>query len=64
LAGQRVAQVVVDKELSSSGVHWSWGNRQVPGRQAFAQPLSAKATQLTMGIRLWELSNKLVDMAD
>jgi len=64
LAGQRVAQVVVDKELSSSGVHWSWGNRQVPGRQAFAQPLSAKATQLTMGVRLWELSNKLVDMAD
>ncbi|WP_297722454.1 protochlorophyllide reductase [Limnohabitans sp. Rim8] len=64
LAGQRVAQVLVDKDFSSSGVHWSWGNRQVPGRQAFAQPLSAKATQLTMGIRLWELSNKLVGMAD
>ena len=64
LAGQRVAQVVVDKDFSASGVHWSWGNRQVPGRQAFAQPLSAKATQLTMGIRLWELSNQLVGMSD
>lgn len=52
LAGQRVAQVVVDKDFSTSGVHWSWGNRQVPGRQAFAQPLSAKATQLQLGMRL------------
>ncbi|PIT82811.1 protochlorophyllide reductase [Limnohabitans sp. 15K] len=64
LAGQRVAQVVVDKDFSTSGVHWSWGNRQVPGRQAFAQPLSAKATQLQLGIRLWELSNQLVGIAD
>ena len=64
LAGKRVAQVVVDKDFSTSGVHWSWGNRQVLGRQAFAQPLSAKATQLKLGIRLWELSNKLVDIAD
>ena len=60
LAGERVAQVVVDPQFSASGVDWSWGNRQVPGRQAFAQPLSAKATQLKLGIRLWELSNKLV----
>ncbi len=64
LAGHRVAQVVVDKEFSTSGVHWSWGNRQVPGRSAFAQPLSAKATQLRLGIRLWELSNQLVGIAD
>jgi protochlorophyllide reductase len=64
LAGQRVAQVVVDKDFSTSGVHWSWGNRQVPGREAFAQPLSAKATQLQLGMRLWELSNQLVGIAD
>ena len=64
LAGQRVAQVLIDEDFSSSGVHWSWGNRQVPGRQAFAQPLSVKATQLQLGIRLWELSNKLVGVAD
>jgi protochlorophyllide reductase len=63
LAGQRVAQVVVDPEFSNSGVHWSWGNRQVPGRAAFAQPLSAKATQLQLGIRLWELSNKLTGIS-
>jgi hypothetical protein len=43
-----VAQVGVDRDFSTSGVHWSWGNRQVPGRQAFAQPLSAKATQLQL----------------
>ncbi|CAN1571378.1 FabG Dehydrogenases with different specificities (related to short-chain alcohol dehydrogenases) [Burkholderiaceae bacterium] len=64
LAGQRVAQIVVDPAFSMSGVHWSWGNRQVAGRQAFAQPLSAKATQLQLGIRLWELSNQLVGVAD
>ena len=64
LAGERVAQVLVDKEFSTSGVHWSWGNRQKPGRPAFAQSLSAKATQLKLGIRLWELSNKLVGVAD
>lgn len=64
LAGQRVAQVLIDEDFSSSGVHWSWGNRQVPGRQAFAQPLSVKATQLQLGIRLWELSNKLVGVAE
>jgi protochlorophyllide reductase len=64
LAGQRVAQVVVDPAFSTSGVHWSWGNRQVPGRQAFAQPLSAKATQLQLGIRLWDLSNQLVGISD
>jgi len=64
LAGQRVAQVLVDKEFDTSGVHWSWGNRQVPGRQAFAQPLSAKATQLALGIRLLEISNQLVGIRD
>ena len=60
LAGDRVAQVVVDLEFATSGVHWSWGNRQKPGRPAFAQPLSAKATQESLGIQLWELSDKLV----
>jgi protochlorophyllide reductase len=60
LAGERVAQVVIDSEFATSGVHWSWGNRQKPGRPAFAQPLSAKATRESLGIRLWELSDKLV----
>ena len=64
LAGQRAAQVIVDPAFSTSGVHWSWGNRQVLGRLAFAQPLSAKATQLKLGIRLWSLSNNLIGISD
>ena len=64
LAGQRVAQVLIDPSFSSSGLHWSWGNGQVSDREAFAQRLSAKATQLSLGIRLWELSNNLVGIAD
>jgi protochlorophyllide reductase len=63
LAGELVAQVVTDAEFSTSGVHWSWGNRQREGRAAFAQALSAKATQQSLGIRLWELSDKLVGLA-
>ncbi len=62
LAGERVAQVVVDAHFATSGVHWSWGNRQRPGRPAFAQKLSAKATQQSLGIRLWELSEKLTGL--
>jgi protochlorophyllide reductase len=64
LAGDRVAQVVVDSAFSTSGVHWSWGNRQKPGRPAFAQPLSAKATRESLGIQLWELSDKLVGYSE
>ncbi len=60
LAGERVAQVVADREFAESGVHWSWGNRQKPGRQAFSQPLSSKASDQGMANELWELSEKLV----
>jgi protochlorophyllide reductase len=63
LAGERVAQVVADAEFSKSGVHWSWGNRQQPGRQAFSQPLSAKANDEVRAARLWTLSEKLVGLA-
>jgi hypothetical protein len=42
--------------------NWSWGNRQRENRPAFAQALSAKATQQTLVIRL-ELSDKLVGLA-
>ena len=62
LAGERVAQVVTDAEFSTSGVHWSWGNRQREGRQAFAQPLSSKATRVELGQRLWDLSAGLVQL--
>jgi protochlorophyllide reductase len=60
LAGERVAQVVADPEFNQSGVHWSWGNRQTPGRQSFIQELSAKASDDTTAQRLWELSAQLV----
>jgi protochlorophyllide reductase len=58
-----VAQVVADEAFSQSGVHWSWGNRQQEGRQAFAQPLSAKANDTARANRLWELSERFVGLA-
>ena len=62
LAGERVAQTVADEGFATSGVHWSWGNRQREGREAFAQPLSSKATQVELGQRLWDLSAGLVQL--
>jgi protochlorophyllide reductase len=56
LAGDRLAQVVADDAFTQSGVHWSWGNRQKAGRAAFAQPLTARASDEALGRRLWELS--------
>jgi protochlorophyllide reductase len=63
LAGERVAQVVIDPAFAQSGVHWSWGNRQQPGRAAFAQPLSAKAENEARASRLWDLSERFVGIA-
>ncbi len=62
LAGERVADVVASPAFTRSGVHWSWGNRQKPGREAFAQPLSAKANDEARGQRLWDLTAKLVGL--
>ena len=63
LAGERVAQVVADSGFAQSGVHWSWGNRQQAGRQAYAQPLSAKANDAARAARLWDISERLVGLA-
>jgi protochlorophyllide reductase len=63
LAGERVAQVVIDPAFAQSGVHWSWGNRQQEGRAAFAQPLSAKAENEARASRLWDLSERFVGIA-
>jgi len=49
LAGERVAQVVTGPGFEQSGVHWSWGNRQREGAEAFAQSLSAKANNEARG---------------
>jgi protochlorophyllide reductase len=62
LAGERVAQVVADPAFAQSGVHWSWGNRQRAGRQAFSQPLSARASDARRNERLWTLSEQLVGL--
>jgi protochlorophyllide reductase len=58
-----VAQVVIDPEFAESGVHWSWGNRQKEGREAFAQPLSARASDAARNERLWDLTLKAVGLA-
>ena len=63
LAGERVAQVVIEPAFAQSGVHWSWGNRQVPGRAPFAQPLSATARDVARASRLWTLSEQCVGLA-
>lgn len=63
LAGERLAAVVIDPEFSQSGLHWSWGNRQVPGRAPFSQPLSPSASDPNRGERLWDLTASLVARA-
>eukprot|EP01035_Chromulina_nebulosa_P045855 gene45855-biopygen31719 len=63
LSGERVAQVVADPAFSQSGVHWSWGNRQRLGREAFAQGLSTKATDAVRSRDLWVLTAGLVGLA-
>ena len=63
LAGERVAKGVIDSEFKQSGYHWSWGNRQQQGRQAFVQELSAEGSDDAKAKRLWELSERLVGVA-
>ncbi len=63
LSGQRVADVVTDPEFAQSGVHWSWGNRQKTGREAFSQSLSSKATDVARSALLWDLSAALIGTA-
>jgi protochlorophyllide reductase len=62
-AGERVAQVVADSAFSSSGVHWSWGNRQKQGGKQFSQELSDKASNPGTAQAMWEESMKLVGLA-
>ncbi|MEC4807258.1 MAG: protochlorophyllide reductase [Jaaginema sp. PMC 1079.18] len=62
-AGERVADVVTDPEMKQSGVYWSWGNRQKPGRQSFEQEVSNEASDRAKAEKMWDLSAKLVGMA-
>lgn len=63
LAGDRVAQVVAEDEFNQSGVYWSWGNRQKPGRRSFDQEVSNEAQDDAKARKLWDLSAKLVGLA-
>ncbi|MFN5118718.1 MAG: protochlorophyllide reductase [Cyanobacteriota bacterium] len=62
LAGERVAEVVVDPAFATSGVHWSWGNRQRKDGRQFSQELSEKASNPATATRMWDLSMKLVGL--
>jgi protochlorophyllide reductase len=63
LAGERVAQVVADPAFATSGVHWSWGNRQKQGGKQFSQELSDKASNPEVAQGVWDLSMRLVGLA-
>ena len=62
LAGERVAQVVADPGFGTSGVHWSWGNRQKQDGKQFSQELSDKASNPETAQGVWEESLKLVGL--
>lgn len=63
LAGDRVAEVVANPQYNTSGVYWSWGNRQKQGRQSFVQEVSDEASDDTKAKKMWDLSAKLVGLA-
>jgi protochlorophyllide reductase len=62
LAGDRLAQVVVDPQFKQSGAHWSWGNRQKAGRESFIQELSEQASDEATATKMWDYSRKLVGL--
>lgn len=64
LAGERVASVIADPEFRQSGAYWSWGNRNSQERKAFVQRVSSQARDDQKAVRMWELTAKLVGVAD
>ena len=62
LAGERVALIASGKDFSSSGIHWSWGNRQKSGKKVFSQKLSNRIIDPLISKKMWELSLKLVGL--
>lgn len=63
LAGERVAQVVIDPEYKQSGAYWSWGNRQKKDGKSFVQRVSPQARDDEKGQRMWDLTAQLVGLA-
>jgi hypothetical protein len=51
---------LAERDVATSGVHWSWGSRKMPGRRAFAQSLSTKTTDTIWGKTLWDFGAGLV----
>ncbi|WP_017302851.1 protochlorophyllide reductase [Spirulina subsalsa] len=64
LAGERVAAVVIDPEFCQSGAYWSWGNRQKKDGKFFVQRVSRQARDDEKGEKMWDLSNRLVGLAE
>jgi protochlorophyllide reductase len=64
LSGERVASVLADPEFKQSGAYWSWGNRNSQERKAFVQKVSSQARDDEKAVRMWELTAKLVGLAD
>ncbi|KAK3184177.1 hypothetical protein Dsin_031463 [Dipteronia sinensis] len=58
-AGQRLAQVVSDPNLTKSGVYWSWNKNS----SSFENQLSKEASDAEKARKLWEISEKLVGLA-
>jgi hypothetical protein len=52
----------VEAEFAASGNLGSRANRPKERRNPFAQPLSAKATDLELGARLWDDCSDMVEM--
>ncbi len=63
LAGERVADVLVDPDFKQSGAYWSWGNVNSKDRKAFVQRVSSQARDDEKAVRVWDLSAKLVGIA-
>ncbi|KAG6385462.1 hypothetical protein SASPL_154297 [Salvia splendens] len=59
-AGKRLAQVVSDPSLTKSGVYWSWNKDSA----SFENQLSQEASDIEKARKLWEVSEKLVGLAD
>nr|BAC87879.1 protochlorophyllide reductase chloroplast precursor [Physcomitrium patens] len=58
-AGKRLAQVVSDPTLNKSGVYWSWNNQS----NSFENELSQEASDAEKAKKLWEISEKLVNLS-
>ncbi|KAM7279431.1 hypothetical protein ACFE04_006565 [Oxalis oulophora] len=59
-SGKRLAQVVSEPSLTKSGVYWSWNKDSA----SFENALSTEASDPEKARKIWELSEKLVGLAN